>query len=212
MMPKKAISLRLDFTFAFAGLWGTTLPWGRGTPISSYWVLRTVCLLLLGLTIRESLVSMDTGDLMDAVLPFLRKGAAGEITAGPGGSLPDPSGGGPVFPLVAASERDEDTGSPSWEDLSPLEELSPEHGLPTEEAPLEREHGLPTEGGADMEAEPSNSRQEEAPEPKRGRRFYIDARFINWKTRAQVAQALADKEYDQRFGMPRKGWRLRDRR
>jgi hypothetical protein len=120
------------------------------------------------------LVFMNTGDLMDAVRPFLRAEATGDkIMTGPGGSLPDPSGGGPVFPLLAESQRDEETGSPVWGDLSPLEELSP------------------LEGGEDrdLEAGPSNSQA-----PKRRR--FLDDRLTSWKTRDQVARDLADKKSD----------------
>ena len=131
----------VHLTFALAGLSGATLrvrvPWGRSTPISYYWVLRTIFLVLLGSLIRESLVSMNTGDgdLMDIIGPLFRKGGSG--SAGPGGGLPDPSGvgPGPGFPVLADHrEEDKGSGSPSWGALSPIEELPP----------LEGEQGLPT--------------------------------------------------------------------
>lgn len=86
---------------------------------------------------------------MDIVRPFLI-GLAAEKTTGPVGNLPNPSGGEPLLPVFPPQrDEDEDTGSPAWGDLEPIQEL------PT----LEGEHGRE---GLDLEAGPSNSPQEAA--------------------------------------------------
>lgn len=181
----------VHLSLALAGLWGTTLfripiPWGKGAPISSYWLLRAVCLILLGVLIRESLVFMNGGDLMDIVRPFLITGAGRVTDRGSGGGQPSDS-----FILLPFSQeshsRDRDAGSSGWGAPSPIQELPP----------LEGEHGQPTEVGVDLEAEPSNGGRREAAAESGLKRI------SSWRTKGEIAQARAIEEIkrDRIFGL-----------
>ncbi|KAL1826507.1 hypothetical protein ACET3Z_004919 [Daucus carota] len=124
-IPYRSIQLSfVHLSSALVGLSGTTIfrvPWGQGgLPISSYWLLKMRCLILLGLVIGKSWVFMNTGgDLMDIVRPFLGSG---------NGMNPGSGGGGPsdsvILPFSQEGQNhDKDAGSPDWEDLQPIQEF-----------------------------------------------------------------------------------------
>lgn len=118
-------SLRLHLTFSLAvqGFIMFRLPWG--TPIFSYFIIKVVFLILLGLVSKSSLVWMD--ELMQAVVPFCPT-LGGGMTGG-SNLLPGPSGP-PDLALVGAAgveqqEQDEPFVLPE-EGLSPSELLASE--------------------------------------------------------------------------------------
>lgn len=126
----------ISITFAMAGLPGKTLlklPFGFR--ISSGFLIRAVFILFFFLFMRTSILMMN--DLLKAAAQFCS--TLSETIAGPGGNLPDPSGGGPILPIFPQNQGDEDTGSPGiWSNLSPIQQLpspSPEVGPSTLDQP-----------------------------------------------------------------------------
>lgn len=183
-----AIRLGLvHLSLALAGLSGTAvlrikIPRGRCVPISSYWLVRIGCFILLGLIIRRSLVFMNAGDLMDIVRPFLLTGAESGMNPGSGGGQPSDS---VIPPFVQQGEsHDKDAGSPDWETFGSIQEL------PT----LEGGQRQPAQGDVvDLETGASNSRQEGTPKPS-----WSLKQILGWKTKEQIALArdIEERERD----------------
>lgn len=123
---------------------------GGGLQYLPYWLLRAVCLILLGVFIRESLVFMNTGedwDLMGAVRPFLGEEAAEEVMdRGSGGGQPS---GSSILPFLQEDHsRDRDAGSPGWGALPPIQELPPLEGGEDRDLSAAVKPFLPGAGGS----------------------------------------------------------------
>ena len=196
-----ALRAWVGLLFSLAGMPGkllVRLPWGIN--LFSGFLIRVGLVFVTALVAREAVLVLMNN--MGGFMPVEK----GSILGGELNKLPGPPGSSDPTFLVAAGAGDqpqsseeswlsrlmklptpissEDTGSPSWG--APLTELFP----------LEGEHGLPTEGGADMEAGPSNS---EAPEPKPKRGRFINDTMRDWKPRDQIAQDEVDKKRDRRL-------------